>query len=284
MRKAIAWSIRRELWEHRAIYVAPLVVAGLALLGFLASLGNLPAMAEQLAAVPESQRGFIVATPFNLGASAILFTGYLVAAFYCLDALHAERRDRSILFWKSMPVSDLESVAAKFVIPMVLLPAVALACAYAAQLAMALAALLAFAAKGIGGEGLLGSVPWWPMEVGLLYEVVIHALWFAPIYGYLLAVSTWSRRAPALWAAVPVLGIIFVETIALRTSHFAALVKYRLTGGMAEASTSQDGPVTQLSQLDPVHFLSTPGLWLGLLAAAAFVALAIRLRRYREAL
>ena len=286
MKNALAWSIRRELWEHRAIYVGPLVVAGLALLGFLASLSGLSDLAAQLAAMPEGQRAFFIATPFSLSAAAILFTGFLVAFVYCLDALHGERRDRSILFWKSMPVSDLETVAAKYIVPMTVQPLAALAVAIASHLVMILAATLVAALRGVDAGVLWGAVSWWQLEVGLLYGVVVHALWFAPIYAYLLAVSAWAKRGAFLWAAGPVFAIVFVERLAFGTSRFAGLVKYRFSGAMTEAfaAQTQDGPVTQLSQLDPVHFLSTPGLWLGFVAAAVFLAAAVRLRRYREPL
>jgi ABC-2 type transport system permease protein len=286
MKGAFAWSLRRELWEHRAIFVGPLVVAGLALLAFLASLGNLNDMAAQLAAMPLEQRAFFVATPFSMSSTAVVFTGYLVAMVYCLDALHSERRDRSILFWKSMPVSDLQTVASKFTIPMAVQPLAAWAVALGTQVVMILAATLVGAARGADVGALWSAVPWGSLEVSLLYGIVVHTLWFAPLYGYLLAVSAWAKRGTFLWAVLPLFMIAFAERLAFGTSHFTTLLKYRFSGAMEEAfvSGAQDGPVGQLSQLAPLHFLSTPGLWLGFVAAAAFLAAAVRLRRYREPL
>ena len=63
-----------------------------------------------------------------------MLTAFLVGVFYCLDALHGERRDRSILFWKSLPVSDLTTVLAKASVPCRVLPPRAFALALATQL------------------------------------------------------------------------------------------------------------------------------------------------------
>ena len=120
-----------------------------------------------------------------------------------------------------------------------------------------------------------------------LYGLTVHVLWFAPIYGWLLLVSAWARRTPVLWAALPLLGVGILEKMAFNTSHFVSLLRYRVTGAIEEAFAVQPqhgavGIIDQLSQLAPAKFLSTPGLWIGLAFAAAFLAAAVRLRRDRE--
>ena len=42
------------------------------------------------------------------------------------------------------------------------------------------------------------------------------------------------------------------------------------------------GNIDRLLQLDPVRFLTSHGLWIGLMAAAASLTAAARLRRYRK--
>ncbi len=120
----------------------------------------------------------------------------------------------------------------------------------------------------------------------MLYGLTVHALWYAPIYGWLLLVSAWARRTPVLWAALPLLAIAVVERLAFNTSYFASLLRYRLTGAMTEAFAVRlqrgGGSLEQLSQLSPMRFVSSPGLWLGLAFAAACLAAAVRLRRYRD--
>jgi len=116
----------------------------------------------------------------------------------------------------------------------------------------------------------------------LLYGLVALALWHAPIYGWLLLISSWARRTTFLWAVLPFLAIGVLEKIAFNSSHFASLLKYRFMGHLAEAFVFDARGVHSLAQLTPGKFLSTPGLWIGLVSAAIFLAAAVRLRRYRE--
>jgi ABC-2 type transport system permease protein len=136
--------------------------------------------------------------------------------------------------------------------------------------------------SGVGAATLWTRLP--QMTLVMLYGLTVHALWHAPLYGWLLLVSGWARRATFLWAVLPLLAIGVLERIVFQTSHFASLVKYRLIGGLrvAFALEGQGGAIDRLSQLDPARFLSSPGLWIGLVAAVAFLAAAARLRRYRE--
>jgi ABC-2 type transport system permease protein len=122
-----------------------------------------------------------------------------------------------------------------------------------------------------------------PQALMLLYHLVaVHALWWAPIWGWLLLVSAWSRRAPFLWAALPLLTIGIVEKIAFNTMHFAALLQHRFLGGPQGMEAGGDGmSMASLTPATPGEFLASPGLWLGLAFAAVCVAAAVRLRRYR---
>jgi ABC-2 type transport system permease protein len=109
-------------------------------------------------------------------------------------------------------------------------------------------------------------------------------LWFAPIYAWLILISAWARRAPLLWAVLPPLLVVILERMTFSTSHFLSMLGYRVTGAMREAfvSSGQQGNVHRITQLDPAGFLSAPGLWVGLIAAAAFLAAAVRVRKNRE--
>ena len=118
------WSVRRELWENRSIYIAPLIVAGLVLFGYAISAIGLPHRRRALLLLDPAKQRALVEQPYDVAAMMLMLTAFLVGVFYCLDALHGERRDRSILFWKSLPVSDLTTVLSKAIIPLVVLPAV----------------------------------------------------------------------------------------------------------------------------------------------------------------
>src|SRR6266536_2335151 len=137
--RPLFWSVRRELWENRSIYIAPLIVAAVQVFGFAISTIGL---AERRRGVlllddPVKQRAAIEA-PYDVAAMMMIFVVFIVGVFYCLDALHGERRDRSILFWKSLPVSDLTTVLSKVTIPLVILPLVSFAIALATQFVMLL--------------------------------------------------------------------------------------------------------------------------------------------------
>ncbi|MGC1969297.1 MAG: hypothetical protein WA673_22745 [Candidatus Acidiferrales bacterium] len=277
------WAVRRELWENRSIYLAPLSVAGVALLAFLLS-----AMAgvwqRHLRVGPEPPRAAVV-MPFDIVAALLMGTCILVSFFYCLDALHGERRDRSILFWKSLPVSDLTTVLAKASIPLIVLPLLTFAITVVTQWIMLLVGSAILLGSGVSLAMLWAKVGFTRMSLLLLYHLLTaHALWPFPVYCWLLLVSGWARRATFLWAALPVVAISAVEVIVFRTWHFAALVGSRLIGAAPAFAEMPDeafpsGPMTHLTL---GAFLSSPGLWVGLAVAAVFLWLAVEVRRYRE--
>jgi ABC-2 type transport system permease protein len=111
----------------------------------------------------------------------------------------------------------------------------------------------------------------------------VLALWHAPLYGWLLLVSSWARRAVFLWAVLPPVAVSVLEKVAFNTSYFQSMINYRLMGFAREAfAGGMHDTIDSLAQLTPGNFLSTPGLWIGLAFAAAFLAAAVRMRRYRE--
>lgn len=284
-RSDFLWSLRREIWENRSIYIAPAAIGLLVLAGFLMHTSRWTEKLRMLEMLTPIKQVHAVFAPFSMAAAMVLLTTWLVGIFYSLDALHGERRDRSILFWKSMPVSDLVTVLAKAAVPLAVLPAVGIALALATQLVMVVASSAVLSAVGLSPSIPWSAVPWVHTTLGLAYGMATHALWFSPIFGYLLLVSAVARRAPFLWAFVPIFGAFALETISFGTTLVLDLIKYRVTGGMrAFKPEAMHEPITHLSQLDPMRFLATPGLWLGIAFAAACIAGAVRLRRYREPL
>jgi ABC-2 type transport system permease protein len=267
------WSVRRELWEHRSIYIAPLAAAAVFLLAFLTALTLSPAHRHEPLDIP-----------YEFAAALIMGTAFIVGIFYSLDALYGERRDRSILFWKSLPVSDLTTVLSKFAIPLIILPLLSFAIAVVTQFVMMLLSSAVLLGSGLSVGTLGARMSFFHMSLMLLYHILtVHGLWYAPIYGWLLLVSAWAPRTPFLWAFLPPFVIWGVEKTAFRTSHFLAVLQYRLIGPQPSTAAARSGNLMDmLSAVTPVQFFSTPGLWIGLAIAAAFLAAAVRLRRYRE--
>jgi len=277
--RPIYWSVRRELWENRSIYIAPLAAAAIYLFGFLISvIHRLAIEALDPAKQPEA-----LSKPYSFAAGLIMVTTFVVGIFYSLDALHGERRDRSILFWKSLPVSDLTTVLSKASIPIVVLPLLTFTTTVATQLTMLLLDSTARLASGRSVAELWTQVSLFQISLMLLYHLLtVHALWHAPLYGWLLLVSGWARRATFLWAALPLFAIGIIEKVAFNTSHFAAMLAYRMSGPEAYSFSAHVGhQMHPMATVDLGKFLSTPGLWIGMALAAAFLAAAVQVRRYR---
>ena len=279
--RPLYWSVRRELWENRYVYMAPLAVAGVFLVGQLIGMIHLPAEMRQLSGVDAEHYREAILKPYNIAAGFLMVAYILVTLFYCADALHSERRDRSILFWKSLPISDLTTVLAKASIPFIVLPLLTFAITLVLQFIILLLSSAVLLASGLSVASLWTHLPVLQMSLLLLYHIVTaHALWPAPVYCWLLLVSGWARRAPFLWAALPVLAIAGVEKIAFNTEHFATLVGYRLIGNAEPMSFTPPNifPTDPMTHLTPAPFLLSPALWIGLVVAVAFLAAAVRLR------
>jgi ABC-2 type transport system permease protein len=278
------WSVRRELWENRWIYIAPLAAAAVFLVAFLISQIALPQhrIRTVLALDPAKQRAEIE-LPYEIAASLIAGTAFIVGIFYALDALYGERRDRSILFWKSLPVSDLTTVLAKASIPLVFLPLLSFVITIVTHLLMLLASTIALLGSGLSIATLWTQAPGFQFSLALLYHILtVHGLWYAPLYAWLLLVSAWAPRAPFIWAFLPPFVIFGVEKLAFNTSYFLGMLEHRLMGPEpSHAAAPGSKMMDVMLALTPWQFFSAPGLWIGLAIAAVFLAAAIRLRRYR---
>ncbi|HYM78241.1 MAG TPA: ABC transporter permease [Candidatus Dormibacteraeota bacterium] len=267
------WSVRRELWENRSIYIAPLATVAVILVGFV--------IGTAVAALHPEKQGHGLTKHYEVAAGFMMVTAMLVGVFYCLDALRGERRDRSILFWKSLPISDLTAVLSKAAIPLLILPLINIVLSVAVLWLMLLVSCVVLVGRGqsVGALWMHLSLP--QMTLLLVYHLVtVHWLWHAPLYGWLLLVSAWARRATVLWATLPLLAIGFGEKILFGTSYLAAMMGRRLEGG-PEAMTFGEFPMDPMTHLTPGRFLMSPGLWLGLIVTAGFLAAAVRMRRYR---
>jgi ABC-2 type transport system permease protein len=278
------WSVWREVWENRSLYIAPLIVAVVVVLGFLVSAIGL---AERRQAVlllgPEKARAGIEMS-YDVAAMVLIFTAFIVGVFYCLDSLYGERRDRSILFWKSLPVSDLTTVLSKVTIPLAVLPVIIFTIIVATHIVMLFWTSGVLIGHGMNPGSTWTTVPWIQNWLVLVYGLIAIPLWHAPIYGWALLVSSIVRNAAFLWAVLPLIAIGIFERITFGTSHFTALFRQRLFGfapGAFGFEPKHGIAIDSLWQLTPGKYLSSPGLWIGLVVAALFIAIAVRLRRYR---
>jgi ABC-2 type transport system permease protein len=291
------WSVRRELWEHRSIYAAPAIVGAVVVAGVLIAALRSPPLrtggvslrsgAAYLHYQGPPAVGAALLLPLLVAAAAIILVGALTGIFYCLSALNGERRDRSILFWKSLPVSNVTAVASKVFAPMAILPLCVFAAVVVTHLAILgiLAASLAVHGQGFAALAYLPLLRMWSLLAWLL---VASSLWWAPVYGWALLASAWAKRMTLLWAMLPPIGLAVFERVAFDTRHVEGIIHNRLNGSLTVAFKAPSELLRPapsdliLPDPNPVGFFTSPGLWIGLAFAALCFAGAVWLRRRAE--
>jgi ABC-2 type transport system permease protein len=218
----------------------------------------------------------------------------IVVSFYLMDCLYLERKDRSILFWKSLPVSDAMTVSSKLLVGLVVVPlGVFLTSMVAGVLFQAIWAIRVAYGSLPDVAVAWDTVAWLKVQGLMLYGLIMCMLWYAPLAAALLLVSAWVRKNVFLWTTLPPVIAIIIERVAFGTRYLVHLLEYR-TWGIWDAlgvnptppEGASHGQVVSLAHLfDNISmgkaFLNID-LWLGLAVAAAFVFAAVRIRRYRD--
>lgn len=303
--QAFKTLVTRELWEHRSLVWAPVVTAALLVIGTLLSAQGTGSVQIDFDGRESSFFATLSADPnansqlFGIWTSSLIipqaFVGFLVIFFYLLDCLYAERKDRSILFWKSLPVSDTATVLSKAATALVAVPLwVWLLSIVTGLLTFAIVALKV-AGTPVAPLGNFHPATWIVLQLTLLQNLLIAALWYAPVAAYLLLVSAWAKRAPFLWAVLPPALLALFEEITFGSGYVARFIGHRLSGffeavgpGLSVDGDTIDTPAVMHSiraayeGLSAASLLASPGLYLGLLIAAALLFAATRLRRWRD--
>jgi ABC-2 type transport system permease protein len=295
------WLIRREIWEHKAIWIAPAIVIACLLLLVITGnvhLGPIGTIEGPFGDFPrETQVKLLLIVYAGLALVVDMVMG-TIAFFYALDSLYSDRRDRSVLFWKSLPLSDAETVLSKFAVAAVVIPLVSLAGAVLAQFVVA-----AGGSAKLAMAGMASGVMWQPEAFfgGMLIAVlwcITAILWYSPIIAYLMLASAWAPKGPFLWAVLPPVAIWVLERVVLYSEHVGDFITdrlfglYRLLGSHGDSGGETGDPETgreiadKLGQIDLVgslrEFYASPDLWLGVVAAGLLLAAAMWVRRYRD--
>ncbi|MDC8758329.1 hypothetical protein [Janthinobacterium fluminis] len=320
--KTMQWLIKRELWEHKGMVLWTPVVVGAVMTLLAAIMLTFAASNDAMHATLtiNGQRGSInqlivnALGNANRGATAEMMGASYVAAaaplflmlgalvfFYCLGTLYDERRDRSLLFWKSLPVSDAQTVLSKAALALAVLPLISIAVGALASLLMLLMLCALLATHGVNLFGhLLGTPDLYLTPLRLLALLPVYILWALPTVGWLLMVSAWARSKALLWAVgTPLLTGLLVtwieKSFALTyiIDWFMREVVGRALLGVVpgfwfmldkvnqQGVTSPKGPALTSADL-LVHSWATlgnPGVWVGAAAGAAMIYAAIKLRQ-----
>ena len=283
---------RREFWEHRYLWLAPGVVAVLLALSPLIGHAALDLPPFNAA---ESRVALSTLVQWALWVPLCVVMSFCLA-YYLLDCLYAERRDRSILFWKSLPVSDTVTVGSKVMVAVAIVPLGVFLLALLTHLVFSTLVNLRFT---IGGGPLLlfNAVEWLRTEVTLFLVLLLAVLWYAPWGAYLLAISAFARRGPFLWSTLPVVLAPLLERMVLGTHHLWSFINYRTNGlwaklGMGHGMGHGGGHIISHNHVRPFGVLlddldfrgafTDIDLWLGVAATVALVYLAIRIRARRD--
>jgi ABC-2 type transport system permease protein len=325
--KTMKWLLRREFWEHKgAFFWAPAVIAA-AMLVFIGGgilygivgghiggdsiqVNGAVVAGETMHSLPRETRAELASAVAShyLGFAAPLFAVLpVVVFFYCLSALYDDRRDRSILFWKSLPVSDQMTVLSKVITAICVAPVITIAIGTGASLLMLMLGLATAASKGVNLFGVLFMNPnLYLAPVYLVGLLPVYVMWALPTVGWLLMVSSWARSKVFLWAVgTPLIALVLLKWFNFVVERFAGMVIDthwiannvigRGLGGLIPGIwlpfTLNDPSVLGSKQhgLDLTSLftqswltLGTPGVWLGAVAGVLMIVAAIRLRRWRD--
>jgi ABC-2 type transport system permease protein len=308
--------IRRELIEHRSSWIATSVFGALFVLGAhrwrcSASCASASAarrhdtFEDRSAArsIPSMLRDRPSRFMRVMSIAMVLYVVMtFVVFFYLLDALYTERKDRSILFWKSLPVSDMRVVASKYLTGIVAIPLIAVAVFMATAVLVMLVGGIGLAVTGYGplmglNGNWLAEAPGALLHVTLmfLYTLAFQALWYAPVDGWLLLVSAFAKRGVLGWAVLPPALVVVGERLLLGSRYVLDLIAHRLAGGFDLAFrgdgqgvliNSGDMVVSSFPTLGdiatPGRLLAAPSLWMGIAVGVVLLAGAVWLRRWRD--
>ncbi|HXA35899.1 MAG TPA: hypothetical protein VNW26_06170 [Steroidobacteraceae bacterium] len=285
----VIWLVRREFWENRAIWMIPAVIGALMILAAL--FGRI-----ELMSIPSEVPSRAVGEAFLVGVGLTFFAVLSIySTWYLLDCLYADRKDRSVLFWKSLPISDWTTVLSKLATALLIIPLVYFVAADLTTLLMAFIVSVR-ASSSIGGA--LWHVDLWlQMQVLWVYLIVTAAIWYLPLAAYLLVVSAWAKRAVMLWSILPPLALILAERWFVGTHVITSQLANRLLslpnvafhsnpGDKFWVSTVVDNEVVRTpasisSFINAYGFFSSPETWIGVAVGAALIVCAVQLRTRR---
>ena len=295
--------IKREIWEHRSIYVTPIAIAVVVSLVSLAGMVTVSAFdkevnialfgATNIAGDAERQAALTV---FFLGTSWVfLFALAILTTFYSLDSLYSERKDKSILFWRSLPITDAETVISKLLTAVFVLPLFTVAAIIVTHLVNLVITTGWVIVKGGNAAHLVwGSVSLFDNWAAALIVTVASAIWMSPFIGWFLFVSAFTKRSPLLMAFMPLIIVPIIEWIFFRSKIFASAVFGRgevipLFREMdiehffdEERMQVNEDLVSLLAHIDVGKFLLSPSVWVGMVVCGILVTAAIYVRRYRD--
>ena len=323
----LRWLLKREYWENRGGFLYAPVIAGIVSL-LMSGIGigvglfalhraarngglriddtdvninglDLALLTRDISAKDMADLGNGLDLTLVLSATWPLLVLAFVVFFYCLGALYDDRRDRSILFWKSLPLSDTQTVLSKLLSALVVAPLIASLAAIVTMFGFLV--IISLVALAHGGSPM--TLIWGPanpltLAAGHLAWIPVYLLWALPTAGWLLLCSAWAKSKPFLWAVMlPLFAGIIVSTTKVMSlfemtsgwfwQHVVGRLLlgtvpgmdllYRI--GLDNSHDDLDSIVALTGPAQQLKSLAMPDLWIGAAVGVIFIVLAIRLRK-----
>ncbi len=323
------WLVKREFWEHRGSFLwAPAITAGVVVVLNILSLiaaevsggphwGSNAIWLKIGTGSPEDLRQVASILDFSamVPAGIVGIVLFFVLFRYCMNNLSTDRSDRSILFWKSLPVSDLATVVSKAFSAVILAPVIAVITGLIGAFLMLLTLAIAATFHGVG----FGQIMWGLPHLGSIAYVIggllpVYIVWMLPTVGWLMMCSAWARGRVTRWAILlPIAVGVILSWLSImgplsRAAHWywphvAGRILLGVLPGSWTWAAGITGPVMvfgadQGNEMrfhgisdvinhmvsSQYHLLATPGFLWGALAGFIMIGIAVWLRRWRTEL
>ncbi len=234
-------SIKKELWEFNGmlkwvpislagvfifIPLLTLILNGIDMQALLAELKGVAAEIDRLTELQQSDR---LSEIFFVGAIALfspfIAIGFIVQVYYFVTCLFDERRDQSVMFWRSLPVSDEMSIASKLLTGAIVIPVIFFAAATVLMILMLVLTVIACVILSVGFD-----ISLWTMlasanvlsGIGYIWLTILPmAIWLLPLYSWLMLASIYANKAPFLWAVLPIVALLVIEAIVVHYLHLS---------------------------------------------------------------
>ncbi|MDH5499815.1 MAG: hypothetical protein OEY72_01785, partial [Gammaproteobacteria bacterium] len=274
--------LKRELWEHRAIYVTPLVIA--LVIAVMSVTGQVAISAfDQVVDLAilgasnlgEAERKHAITVLMISVSVLFVFAMWILTIFYTLDCLYAERKDKSILFWRSMPVTDAETVISKLITSLLVIPLVTFVVLAITQIVVLTISSIWVSIRGAdAGHLIWAAAPLTENWTATLIFLLALPLWLSPFIGWFLLVSAYTKRSALLVGFLPIILLPMFEKMLVGTKMFSTAIFVRSgqmplfhgldTFGLWDDNSEQlnalgRSGLSLLSMIDLGGFLTSPG-------------------------
>ncbi|MDA9660943.1 hypothetical protein N9T78_01480 [Gammaproteobacteria bacterium] len=281
--------IRREIQEHKLAFIyAPFIVALVLCLviisvylgltdiqtttfNFSTDLYDEEFQEDMLQATPESKTAVIRAGLTVLGLPILLTVGFGLLA-YSLSTFADERKDRSLIFWRSLPVSDLTTVMSKLIFVVIVIPLLVVPNLFLLQLISLLSVSVYFVTNDIVSFGYVWTSYFISDWFRIIFSLWAQALWSLPILLWLMLAGTYFKK-PVIGAIVPLVALIVLEGIIFKANNIQEFIENRLGFWSRSDSFPIEYAEARVVDISDIYLLlTTQAFWIGILASVVLIA------------